>query len=338
MRVLVTGGAGYIGSHTCLCLLAAGHQVMVADNLSNSRREALRRVEKLAGRAIGFSLADLRSPEETRRLFAGAPVDAVIHFAGLKAVGESVTQPLRYYGDNLACTLNLLQAMGEYGVRRLIFSSSATVYGTPQQVPIPETAPLAPANPYGQTKAMAEQMLQDLCRADRGFCAVALRYFNPVGAHESGLMGEDPLGVPNNLFPYIARVAAGQLPQLTVFGDDYPTADGTGVRDYIHVMDLAQGHVAALERLGQRPGFDVYNLGTGRGYSVRQVLCAFEKAAGRPVPYKVGPRRAGDVAVCYADCQKARQELGWQARRGLAAMCADAWRWQQQNPAGYPEG
>lgn len=333
--ILVTGGAGYIGSHTCVCLLQAGYPVVVVDNLSNSHPEALRRVESLAGRALTFEQADLRDAAVLDRVFTQQDIGAVIHFAGLKAVGESVEQPLRYYANNLGCTLGLLRAMQEYGVRNLVFSSSATVYGAPQANPIPETAPTGPTNPYGRTKLMIEQMLNDLHASDPAWNMALLRYFNPVGAHPSGLIGEDPRGIPNNLFPYIAQVAVGKLPEVRVFGNDYPTTDGTGVRDYIHVMDLAEGHVSALERLETNPGCVVYNLGTGRGYSVLEAIAAFSKACGKDLPYRITERRPGDIATCFADPTKANTELGWKAKLGLEDMVRDAWNWQANHPNGY---
>lgn len=336
MHILVTGGAGYIGSHTTVELLSRGHDVTIVDNLSNSHPEAVRRVAELAGRTPVFRRADLLDRRALDEIMDARPVDAVIHFAGLKAVGESVARPLAYYHNNLTGTLELLGAMQARGVKRLVFSSSATVYGAPDEVPIREDAPLRPANPYGRTKLMIETMLRDLHAADPAWSIAILRYFNPVGAHPSGRIGESPQGLPNNLMPFIAQVAAGKLPKLRVFGNDYPTPDGTGVRDYIHVMDLAGGHLAALDRLAAHPGeLLIVNLGTGRGYSVLEMVRAFEQASGRPVPYEFAPRRPGDVAVCYADPSRARGLLGWQAVRGIAEMCADTWRWQAANPAGY---
>ncbi len=339
-HVLVTGGAGYIGSHTCLELLNAGYRVTVIDNLANASREALHRVEELTGRSLAFRQIDLLDQGATEAVFADNPdVEAVIHFAGLKAVGESVAMPLRYYHNNITGTLHLCQAMEKHGVRNIVFSSSATVYGDPASVPITEEFPLlACTNPYGRTKAMIEDILRDLHRADPTWNVALLRYFNPVGAHPSGRIGEDPNGIPNNLMPYIAQVAVGRLKELAVFGDDYPTPDGTGVRDYIHVVDLALGHLRALEKLDQEPGVVTYNLGTGRGYSVLEMIHAFEKASGRPVPYRIAPRREGDIAQCWADPSLAGQELGWRATRGLDEMCADTWRWQSNNPDGYGSG
>ena len=339
MRILVTGGAGYIGSHTCLELLHAGHAVVVVDNLSNSKHEALRRVGELArpecAQRLSFHRVDLLDRAGLAAVFAAAPVDAVIHFAGLKAVGESVGMPLRYYHNNVTGTLILCEVMAQHGVKNLVFSSSTTVYGDPPRVPILEDFPLSATNPYGRSKLMVEDILRDVGRADPAWNAILLRYFNPVGAHKSGCMGEDPNGIPNNLMPYVAQVAVGRLPELQVFGDDYPTPDGTGVRDYIHVVDLALGHLAALNRLSANPGVVAYNLGTGRGYSVLEVVAAFKTATGRCIPYRVVDRRPGDVATSYADPSRAAAELSWRATRGLAEMCADAWRWQAQNPNGY---
>jgi UDP-glucose 4-epimerase len=334
--VLVTGGAGYIGSHTTLALLQAGWDVVVLDNLCNASAESLRRVAQLAERAPTFVEGDIRDRALLDRLLAQHPVQAVLHFAGLKAVGESVAQPLAYYSNNVSGTVNLCQAMAAAGVFTLVFSSSATVYGDPATVPITEDAPVgATTNPYGRSKFMVEQVLGDLAASDPRWRVALLRYFNPVGAHESGQMGEDPNGIPNNLLPFVAQVAVGQRPELAVFGLDYPTVDGTGVRDYIHVVDLAEGHLAALKALNIRPGVNVWNLGTGQGYSVLQVVRAFEAASGRPVPYRLAPRRPGDVATCYADPAKAATELGWAAKRDLHTMMRDAWRWQSNNPDGY---
>jgi UDP-glucose 4-epimerase len=335
MRILVTGGAGYIGSHACLEFLRAGHDVVVADNLSNSKEEALRRVEQLAGRRLTFHKADLLDRPALEAVFGEAAVDAVVHFAGLKAVGESVAQPLRYYHNNIAGTVVLCQVMAAHGVKDIVFSSSATVYGDPASVPITEAFPLSATNPYGRTKLMIEWILRDIHTAAPECNVALLRYFNPVGAHASGRIGEDPNGIPNNLLPYIAQVAVGKLERLSVFGDDYPTPDGTGVRDYIHVVDLAIGHLRALERLRDNPGVVAYNLGTGRGYSVLEVVRAFEKASGRPIPYRIAARRPGDVAASYADPTQAQRELGWRAGRGIDEMCADVWRWQSANPNGY---
>ncbi len=336
-HIIVTGGAGYIGSHTCLELLNGGYQVTVIDNLSNASREGLRRVEELTGKPVQFFQADLLDADALD-LFFSTHQDAfgVIHFAGLKAVGESVEKPLLYYQNNITGTLNLCQAMARYGIKNIVFSSSATVYGDPASVPITEDFPLlACTNPYGRTKAMIEDILRDVHVADNNWNIALLRYFNPVGAHKSGRIGEDPNGIPNNLMPYISQVAVGKLPELSIFGDDYPTHDGTGVRDFIHVVDLAVGHLNALEKLTEKPGVVTYNLGTGQGYSVLDMVKAFEKASGRKVPYKIAPRRAGDIAQCYADPSLARRELGWQAERGLKEMCEDSWRWQSMNPNGY---
>jgi UDP-glucose 4-epimerase len=334
--VLVTGGAGYIGSHTALALLQAGHDVMVLDNLCNSSAESLKRVERLAGFVPVFVQGDIRDRALLAGLFAEHSVDAVLHFAGLKAVGESVAQPLRYYDNNVHGSQVLLQACADAGVFNVVFSSSATVYGEPAQIPISEACPVGqPTNPYGRSKLMVEDMLRDAVASDPRWRIAILRYFNPVGAHESGLIGEDPNGIPNNLLPYIAQVAVGKLPELAVFGNDYPTPDGTGVRDYIHVVDLAHGHLRALKALQTRNGAHVWNLGTGQGYSVLEMVRAFELASGKPVAYRVAPRRAGDIATCYADPAKAERELGWKARRGLDEMMRDAWRWQSMNPDGY---
>jgi len=335
-KVLVTGGAGYIGSHTCVELLESGHEVVVLDNLCNSSRESLARVEKITGRSLDFVEGDIRDRPLLDKLFAEHKIDSVLHFAGLKAVGESVNQPLKYYDNNLNGSLVLTQAMQAAGVFSVVFSSSATVYGDPQQVPISEACPLGlPTNPYGRSKLMVEQMLEDTARSDSRWRIAILRYFNPVGAHESGLIGEDPNDIPNNLLPYIAQVAIGKLGRLSVFGDDYPTPDGTGVRDYIHVVDLAAGHLAALRYLQGKEGAHIWNLGTGQGYSVLEMVRAFERAAQRAVPYRVVARRPGDIATCYADPTKASTELLWKAQRGLDEMMADAWRWQSQNPDGY---
>ena len=336
MNILVTGGAGFIGSHTVIELLARGFDVTVIDNFVNSKPESLRRIAELAGRAPAFHEVDLVDAAKVDEVFAGGRFDAVIHFAGLKAVGESVGQPLRYYENNLVSTLVLLRAMKRHGVPNLVLSSSATVYGVPERVPITEDFPLSATNPYGRTKLMIEDMLRDIHNAEPGMGIALLRYFNPIGAHKSGRIGEDPAGIPNNLMPYISQVAIGKLPRLRVFGDDYPTKDGTGVRDYIHVVDLAIGHVAAIERLASHPGELVtVNLGTGNGYSVLEMVRAFEKASGRKVPYEIVARRPGDVASCYADPSLAYKLLGWKAERGLDEMCEDAWRWQSMNPNGF---
>ena len=335
MYILVTGGAGYIGSHTCLELLNAGYEVVVVDNLANSKVESLRRVQALTGKSLAFHQVDLLDQAALNDVFVTYPVKAVIHFAGLKAVGESVSQPLRYYHNNVTGTLNLCQAMADYDVWKLVFSSSATVYGDPHTVPITEDFPLSATNPYGRSKLIIEEMLRDLPIANPRWRIALLRYFNPVGAHPSGQIGEDPSGIPNNLLPYVSQVAVGRLAKLSVFGNSYPTPDGTGVRDYIHVVDLALGHLRALEKLATSSGVAAYNLGTGQGYSVLEMVAAFEKASGKPIPYQITQPRPGDIAACYADPTKAREELGWEAQRGLAEMCADAWRWQSQNPNGY---
>ncbi|MEG6523022.1 UDP-glucose 4-epimerase GalE [Desulfotomaculum sp. 1211_IL3151] len=337
MAILVTGGAGYIGSHTCVELLHAGHKIIVVDNLSNSKPESLRRIKALAGQEIKFYEIDVLNKEGLKRVFAENQIEAVIHFAGLKAVGESVTIPLRYYHNNITGTLVLCEMMQKYGVKKLVFSSSATVYGNPQSVPISEDFPLSATNPYGRTKLMIEEILEDLYISDKTWSIALLRYFNPIGAHRSGLIGEDPEGIPNNLMPYISQVAVGKLKELRVFGQDYATPDGTGVRDYIHVVDLAIGHLRALEKILPTTGLAVYNLGTGRGYSVLEMIKAFEKASGRKVPYTIVDRRPGDVAICFADPAKAKRELNWVAERGIEEMCADTWNWQFNNPNGYEE-
>ncbi|RGY96651.1 UDP-glucose 4-epimerase GalE [Clostridium sp. AM58-1XD] len=336
MRILVTGGAGYIGSHTCLELLNQGHEVVVFDNLCNSSEEALKRVQEITGKSLTFYKADMLDRDALEEIFSKEKIDAVIHFAGLKAVGESVAKPLEYYYNNITGTLILCDVMRKHGVKKIIFSSSATVYGDPAFVPITEDCPKGKiTNPYGQTKSMLEQILTDLHVADPEWNVILLRYFNPVGAHESGMIGEDPKGIPNNLTPYITQVAVGKLKEVGVFGDDYDTPDGTGVRDYIHVVDLAIGHVKALKKFGDAPEVYIYNLGTGCGYSVLEVIHAFSKAVGREIPYVIKPRRAGDIATCYADSTKAKEELGWTAERGIDEMCADSWRWQSKNPDGY---
>jgi len=334
MKVLVTGGAGYIGSHTCVLLLQAGHDVTVIDNLCNSSAVALARVQELAGRPLRFVQGDLRNRDALARAFAGG-IDAVIHFAALKAVGESCQQPLRYFDNNIGGTIALMQAMQEAGVQRLVFSSSATVYGQPDSVPVKENAPLRVTNPYGRTKLVMEQLIRDWCDARPEASAVLLRYFNPVGAHPSGHLGEEPLGEPNNLMPYVAQVAVGRRERLRVFGNDYPTPDGTGIRDYLHVMDLADAHVKAVEYAAAHPGCEVFNLGTGRGHSVLELVRAFEVASGKTIPMEFAPRRAGDVAELTADPAKARDLLGWTTSREMAAMCGDTWRWQQQCPEGF---
>lgn len=336
MQILVTGAAGYIGSHTALALLEAGYEVLAYDNLSNSCAESLRRVEQISGKRITFIEGDIRDRERLDALFVEHRIGAVLHFAGLKAVGESVRMPLEYYQNNVAGSLTLFQAMAHAGVFRLVFSSSATVYGEPEQMPIREDFPTGqPTNPYGRSKLMVENLLRDLATADPRWSIALLRYFNPIGAHASGLLGEAPNGIPNNLLPYLSQVAIGKLQTLSVFGADYPTPDGTGVRDYIHVVDLAEGHIKALEALGDKPGIHIWNLGTGTGYSVLQIIRAFEQASGKAVPYQVVERRSGDIAECWADPSKAAQELQWQAKRDLTQMMADTWRWQTSNPEGY---
>ena len=337
MKILVTGGAGYIGSHTTLELLKAGHDVVVVDNLCNSSEEALRRVAELAGKAPKFYNLDIRDEAALDKVGAAEkPFDATIHFAALKAVGESTQIPLKYYNNNLGGTFTLLKVLAAHDCRNIVFSSSATVYGQPQSVPIREDFPTPGCtNPYGWTKLMMEQVFRDVQKADPAWNTVILRYFNPIGAHESGRIGEDPAGIPNNLLPYVAQVAVGRLKELSVFGNDYPTPDGTGIRDYIHVVDLAVGHLRAIEKLAEKPGFKVYNLGTGNGYSVLQIVKAFEAASGRKVPYVIKPRRPGDIAECWADPSLAAKELHWKAERGIEKMCEDLWRWQSMNPYGY---
>ena len=333
--VLLTGAAGYIGSHTWLALAAAGYTVVGVDDFSNSSPEVLERLQRLLGHAPAFERVNVCDSAAMQTVFERHRIDATVHFAAAKAVGESVQQPLRYYANNLGGLISVCEAMRRHGASRLVFSSSATVYGQPERLPIDEDAPLVATNPYGQTKLMAEQILRDLGTADAGWQTACLRYFNPGGAHESGSIGEDPRGVPNNLMPYVAQVAVGRRPRLQVYGHDYPTPDGTGVRDYIHVMDLAEGHVAALRRLLDEPGSFTVNLGTGVGHSVLEVVRAYERASGRPVPYDLLPRRAGDVAACYADPRRAGELLGWRALRPLDVMCADSWRWQSLNPGGF---
>jgi len=335
MNILVTGGAGYIGSHTVVELLNEDQNVIVVDNLSNSKRAALDRVEDITGKSLTFYETDLLDKNELDDIFGRHDIDAVIHFAGYKAVGESVSKPLSYYHNNITGTLYLCEVMEKHGVSNIVFSSSATVYGDPDTVPIKEDFPLSATNPYGRTKLFIEEILRDLHIANESWNVALLRYFNPVGAHESGRIGEDPNDIPNNLMPYITQVAVGKLDELSVFGDDYPTHDGTGVRDYIHVVDLAVGHLKALDKLEQNPGVVTYNLGTGQGYSVLDVVEAFEEASGQDVPYKITDRRPGDIASCYADPSKAEEELGWNAERDIVDMCKDSWRWQSQNPEGY---
>jgi UDP-glucose 4-epimerase len=336
MNILVTGGAGYIGSHTCVELLQTGHEVIVVDNLSNSKEEALQRVKQITGKSVIFYPVDLQDHQALDKVFARHSIEAVIHFAGLKAPGESVRIPLHYYHNNLTSSIILCEVMQTHAVRNLVFSSSATVYGNVQKMPILEDYPLSAINPYGRTKLMIEDILRDLYVSDPAWNIAILRYFNPVGAHPSGKIGEDPKGIPNNLMPYIAQVAVGRLPFLTVFGNDYPTPDGTCIRDYIHVVDLARGHLKALEKLAINPGIVAYNLGTGRGTSVLEMLAAFERTIGRNIPFQIGERRPGDSPISYADVSKAARELGWKAAHGIDEMCKDTWHWQSLNPQGYP--
>jgi UDP-glucose 4-epimerase len=336
MAILVTGGAGYIGSHTVVELQNAGYEVVVVDNLSNSSEKALERVEKITGKKVPFYKVDILDRKAMEEIFSKEKIDSCIHFAGLKAVGESVQKPWEYYENNIGGTLILVDVMRKHGVKNMIFSSSATVYGSPAFVPITEECPKGEiTNPYGQTKSMLEQILTDMQKADPEWNVILLRYFNPIGAHKSGTIGENPNGIPNNLMPYITQVAVGKLPCLGVFGDDYDTPDGTGVRDYIHVVDLALGHVKSLKKVEEKAGLCIYNLGTGNGYSVLEIVKNFEEASGKKVPYEIKPRRAGDIATCYADATKAKEELGWQAKRGIKEMCQDSWRWQSNNPNGY---
>ena len=337
MKILVTGGAGFIASHTNVELLNAGYEVVIVDNLINSSKKSIDRVEELTGKKITFYEEDLLNEKALDDIFDKEKIDSVIHFAALKAVGESCEIPLRYFDNNLTGTLNLLKVMEKHNVKSLVFSSSATVYGKPKTVPIKEDFPLSVSNPYGRTKLITEDMLRDIYKSDNEWNIAILRYFNPIGAHESGRIGENPNGIPNNLLPYIAKVAAGQLECVNVFGDDYDTPDGTGVRDYIHISDLADGHIKPLQKLSEHPGLVTYNLGTGVGYSVLEIIKSFEKACGKKIPYKIAPRRAGDIDMCYADPLKAKEELGWEAARGIDKMCEDAWRWQVQNPNGYEE-
>lgn len=334
MKVLVTGGAGFIGSHTVVELLQDGYEVVVVDNLSNAKEESLKRVEEITGKKVEFYKADVRNRDALEEIFKTHKIEWVIHFAGYKAVGESVAKPIMYYDNNLCSTLILVETMEKYGVKNIVFSSSATVYGNPERLPIDENCRLSTTNPYGATKLMQEDILRDLWNSDNSWNIVILRYFNPVGAHESGKIGEDPKGIPNNLMPYVAQVASGKLKQIGVFGNDYPTHDGTGVRDYVHVVDLAKGHVAAIKAVkGGKLG--IYNLGTGNGYSVLDMIKAFEKACGKKLPYEIKPRRAGDVPACYASSEKAERELGWKAEYDLEKMCKDQWNWQKNNPNGY---
>jgi UDP-glucose 4-epimerase len=335
MRILVTGGAGYIGSHTCVELLNAGYEVIVVDNLSNSKEESIRRVKEITGKQLKFYKVDLLDKNALSSVFKESKIDSVIHFAGLKAVGESVRIPLKYYHNNITGTLMLCEVMKEHRVKNIVFSSSATVYGDPHKVPISEEFPLSVTNPYGRSKLIIEDILRDLYIADNSMNIAILRYFNPVGSHKSGRIGESPNDIPNNLMPYVAQVAVGKLSMLSIFGNDYPTQDGTGVRDYIHVVDLAMGHLYALKKLDDKPGVVTYNLGTGRGYSVLEMVKAFERVSGRSIPYKVISRRQGDIAACYADPSRAKNELGWSADRDIDEMCADVWRWQSANPNGY---
>ncbi len=338
MKVLVTGGAGYIGSHTCVELLDAGYEVAILDNLYNASKKSVDRIEEITGKKVAFYEKDMRDAEALAEIFAKEKPECVIHFAGLKAVGESVEKPLEYYENNIGGTLTLLDALRKNGCKNIIFSSSATVYGDPAFVPITEECPKgSPTNPYGWTKSMLEQILTDVHTADSEWNVILLRYFNPIGAHASGKIGEDPKGIPNNLVPYVAQVAIGKREKLGVFGNDYDTPDGTGVRDYIHVVDLARGHVKAIDKIKENPGVKIYNLGTGKGYSVLEVVKAFSIASGREIPYEIKPRRAGDIATCYADASLAEKELGWKATFDINDMCADSWRWQSQNPDGYGE-
>ncbi|NOX34397.1 MAG: UDP-glucose 4-epimerase GalE [Deltaproteobacteria bacterium] len=337
MKILVTGGAGYIGSHTCVELLNENYEVVVLDNLSNSSEESLTRVKNITGKSLEFYKADLLDKKEIASVFQDHKIDSVIHFAGLKAVGESVLVPLKYFHNNISGTLNLLEVMDDFNVKNIVFSSSATVYGNPASLPIKEDFPLSATNPYGRTKLMTEEILQDVYCSDKSWNIALLRYFNPVGAHESGKIGEDPFGIPNNLAPYISRVAAGFLPRVNVFGNDYDTLDGTGVRDFIHVVDLALGHIKTLPKLFTNPGVVIYNLGTGQGYSVLEMIKGFEAASGKTIPYKITDRRPGDIAACFADPFKAKKELGWEANKTLADMCTDTWNWQKKNPDGYRE-
>ncbi len=335
MKILVTGGAGYIGSHTCVELLNAGYEIVVLDNLSNSCERSLEIVKDITGKDFPFYKVDMLDYDEMEKVFKENKFDSVIHFAGLKAVGESTQIPIKYYHNNITGTLNLLDIMEKYDVNNIVFSSSATVYGKPKTVPITEDFPLSTTNPYGSTKLMIENILTDVTKANPKLSVALLRYFNPIGAHKSGRMGEDPKGIPNNLLPYVAQVAVGKLKEVGVFGNDYETKDGTGVRDYIHVVDLALGHIKTVEHCSNKPGVHIYNLGTGNGYSVLEIIKAFSKACGKEIPYKIMARRPGDIAECYANPEKAKRELGWEAQRGIEEMCEDSWRWQKNNPNGY---
>ncbi len=334
-KILVTGGAGYIGSHTCVELLDEGYEIVVADNLSNSKFEAINRIKQITGKDFRFYEADICDKKAMKNIFNENKIDSVIHFAGLKAVGESVEKPLEYYKNNLNSTINLCEIMKECKVKKIVFSSSATVYGSPEKVPIDENEKLWCTNPYGWTKFMNEQILKDLYESDNEWSIILLRYFNPIGAHKSGLIGEDPNGIPNNLLPFVSQVAIGKLPEVSVFGNDYPTHDGTGIRDYIHVTDLAKGHCKAIEKTRNFNGADAINLGTGKGYSVMEIIDAFSKACGKVIPYKIADRRPGDIASCFADPQKANIVLNWQAQKDIDEMCKDTWRWQEMNPNGY---
>ena len=335
MQILVTGGAGYIGSHTCVELLNSGHQVIVVDNLSNSKIESIKRVEEITSKSIEFHEIDILDKQQLNDVFKKHNIGVVIHFAGLKAVGESVEKPLEYYQNNVSGTLSLIEVMREHNIKDIVFSSSATVYGDPKSVPITEDFPLQATNPYGRTKLMIEEILGDVYHSDNNWNIVLLRYFNPVGAHLSGRIGEDPQGIPNNLMPFVSQVAVGKREKLNIFGNDYPTKDGTGVRDYIHVVDLAIGHVRSLKMIKENAGLKIYNLGTGKGYSVLEVIKAFEKASNKSIPYKIVGRRSGDIAECYADPSLAEKELNWKAKRTIEEMCVDSWNWQSQNPDGY---
>jgi len=338
MAILVTGGAGYIGSHTCISLIEAGYDIVIFDNFSNASRESIKRVEKIVRQTIPIVEGDIRNKEDLRHVFNTFCIDAVIHFAGLKAVGESVEQPLKYYDNNITGTIQLCEVMAEHGCKSIVFSSSATVYGDPHTTPITENFPLSATNPYGRSKLFIEEMLQDLYRADNDWKIILLRYFNPVGAHESGTIGEDPNGIPNNLMPYITQTAVGKLSTLSIFGNDYDTHDGTGVRDYIHVVDLAEGHIKALNKITTlEDGVLTINLGTGTGYSVLDMVHAFEQASGKKISYQIAPRRAGDIAKCYADPSYAKEVLGWETKKDIKQMCEDSWKWQSNNPNGYEE-